>query len=144
MGDNALSTLHGQEKPVTPLTLHDFRNANLDYTALFNDLRKVKAVAKPRPDSHQVEAIEAVVSGLQKFDRGQIIMACGTGKTFTTLWIKEALKARATLVLLPSLSLLSQTMREWAWGERTILIFSTSVQINLLDSRNTSRVVRFY
>jgi superfamily II DNA or RNA helicase len=118
MGDNALSTLQGQEKPVTILKLHDFRNTNLDYPALFNDLRKVKAMAKPRPDPHQVEAIEAVVSGLKKSDRGQMIMACGTGKTFTTLWIKEALNARATLVLLPSLNLLSQTMREWAWGAK--------------------------
>ena len=41
-----------------------------------------------------------------------MIMACGTGKTFTTLSIKEALEAHTTLVLLPSLSLLSQTMRE--------------------------------
>ncbi|MDB3896849.1 DEAD/DEAH box helicase family protein [Alphaproteobacteria bacterium] len=118
MGDNALSTLQGQEKPVTILKLHDFRNANLDYPALFNDLRKVKAVAKPRPDPHQVEAIEAVVSGLKTSDRGQMIMACGTGKTFTTLWIKEALSAGTTLVLLPSLNLLSQTMREWAWGAK--------------------------
>jgi predicted helicase len=46
-------------------------------------------------------------------------MACGTGKTFTTLWIKEALKAETTLVLQPSLSLLSQTMREWAWAGNT-------------------------
>ena len=48
-----------------------------------------------------------------------MIMACGTGKTFTTLWIKEALKSETTLVLLPSLSLLSQTMREWAWAGNT-------------------------
>jgi len=116
MGDNAISTLQGQEKPVTILKLHDFRNANLDYPALFNDLRKAKAEAKPKPDPHQVEAIEAVVSGLQASDRGQMIMACGTGKTFTTLWIKEALSAGTTLVLLPSLNLLSQTMREWAWA----------------------------
>ncbi len=40
-------------------------------------------------------------------------MACGTGKTFTTLWIKENLSAAATLVLLPSLGLLSQTLHEW-------------------------------
>lgn len=43
-------------------------------------------------------------------------MACGTGKTFATLWTKERLKANTTLVLLPSPSLLSQTMREWAWA----------------------------
>ena len=48
-----------------------------------------------------------------------MIMACGTGKTFTTMWIKEALEAHTTLVLLPSLSLLSQTMREWAWAGNT-------------------------
>ena len=44
-------------------------------------------------------------------------MACGTGKTFTTLWIKEALGVETAVVLLPSLSLLSQTMREWAWAK---------------------------
>ena len=41
-------------------------------------------------------------------------MACGTGKTLTSLWIKEALKAKRVLVLLPSLSLLSQTWKEWS------------------------------
>ena len=46
-------------------------------------------------------------------------MACGTGKTFTTLWIKEAMDAQTTLVLLPSLNLLSQTMREWSWGSNS-------------------------
>ena len=40
-------------------------------------------------------------------------MACGTGKTLTSLWIKEALNAKRTLVLVPSLGLLSQTLREW-------------------------------
>ena len=50
-----------------------------------------------------------------------MIMACATGKTFTTLSIKEALEAHTTLVLLPSLSLLSQTMREWAWAGNTHL-----------------------
>jgi predicted helicase len=44
-------------------------------------------------------------------------MACGTGKTFTTLWIKEALGVETAVVLLPSLSLLSQTMREWTWAK---------------------------
>ena len=40
-------------------------------------------------------------------------MACGTGKTLTSLWIKEKIKAEQVLVLLPSLSLLSQTLKEW-------------------------------
>ena len=68
-----------------------------------------------KPSQHQtqqIKAIEDATAGLRTPDRGQMIMACGTDKTFTTLWIKEALEANTTLVLLPSLSLLSQTMRE--------------------------------
>ena len=40
-------------------------------------------------------------------------MACGTGKTLAAMWIAEQLAAERTLVLLPSLSLLAQTLREW-------------------------------
>ena len=65
----------------------------------------------PRP--HQKEAINAVVEGFQTQDRGQLLMACGTGKTLTSLWIKERLSAGRTLFLLPSLNLLSQTLKEW-------------------------------
>ena len=45
-------------------------------------------------------------------------MACGTGKTFVCLWVKERLKAKRTLVLLPSLGLLSQTLNEWTYAAR--------------------------
>ena len=68
--------------------------------------------ASPRP--HQQDAIRDVVEGLSKVSRGQLIMACGTGKTLTALWITEALEPSTTLVLVPSLSLLSQTLSEWA------------------------------
>ena len=66
---------------------------------------------KREPLPHQEEAIDAVLAGLE--DRGQLIMACGTGKTLTSLWINEALEADRTLVLLPSLTLLSQLANEW-------------------------------
>ena len=115
----AEKTFKGQEKPVTVFTLNDFRDAQIDYPSTFAELTKAKVKEKPTPDLHQMAAITDVVSGLEKFDRGQLIMACGTGKTLTTLWIKEARKAETTLVLLPSLSLLSQTMREWAWAGST-------------------------
>ena len=48
--------------------------------------------------------------------RGQLVMACGTGKTFVCLWVKERLKAKRTLVLVPSLGLLSQTLNEWTFA----------------------------
>ena len=115
----AEKTYKGQEKHVTIINLNNFRDAQIDYPSSFADLYQAKVKDKPEPDPHQVKAIEDVTAGLQKSDRGQMIMACGTGKTFTTLWIKEALKSETTLVLLPSLSLLSQTMREWAWAGNT-------------------------
>jgi len=51
--------------------------------------------------------------GFESADRGQMIMACGTGKTLTALFIAQRLAARRTLVLVPSLSLLTDTLREW-------------------------------
>ena len=119
MEAKAEKTLTGQDKPVTIFKLNDFRDAPLEYPSSYSDLYQAKVKTKPTPDTHQVEAIEDVTTGLKTSDRGQMIMACGTGKTFTTLWIKEALEAHTTLVLLPSLSLLSQTMREWAWAGNT-------------------------
>ena len=115
----AEKTYKGQDKHVTIINLNNFRDAQIDYPSSFADLYQAKVKDKPAPDPHQVKAIADVTDGLQKSDRGQMIMACGTGKTFTTLWIKEALKSETTLVLLPSLSLLSQTMREWAWAGNT-------------------------
>jgi len=63
--------------------------------------------------AYQGAARDAVTEGFTTSDRGQLIMACGTGKTITSLFIKEALAPTRTLVLVPSLSLLDQTLREW-------------------------------
>jgi predicted helicase len=62
---------------------------------------------------HQVAAIEATITGLTKNDRGQLVMACGTGKTITAIKLAEASAAERVLVLVPSLSLLAQTYQEW-------------------------------
>ena len=119
MEAKADKTLKGQDKPVTVFTLNNFRDAQIEYPSSFSDLHQAKVKDKPTPDTHQIKAIADAAAGLRTNDRGQMIMACGTGKTFTTLWIKEAVEAHTTLVLLPSLSLLSQTMREWAWAGNT-------------------------
>ncbi|WP_338156136.1 DEAD/DEAH box helicase family protein [Bartonella krasnovii] len=52
---------------------------------------------------------------MQEADRGKLIMACETGKTFTSLKIAETLagKGKRVLFLVPSLALMSQTIREW-------------------------------
>lgn len=59
--------------------------------------------------------MEAVEAGFSEHDRGKLIMACGTGKTFTALKIAEKLagKGKRVLFLVPSLALISQTVREW-------------------------------
>ncbi|WQR86855.1 DEAD/DEAH box helicase [Helicobacter pylori] len=69
---------------------------------------------KPRP--HQTEAINATKEYFSdpKNARGKLIMACGTGKTYTSLKIMEALDPKITLFLEPSIALLSQTFREYA------------------------------
>ena len=77
------------------------------------DMRPSPPPKPAKPREHQREAIRDVVKGFTKSDRGQLIMACGTGKTLTSLFIKEKLAAERTLVLVPSLSLLKQTMQVW-------------------------------
>ncbi len=69
---------------------------------------------KPRP--HQTEAIKATKEYFSdpKNTRGKLIMACGTGKTYTSLKIMEALEPKIMLFLAPSIALLSQTFREYA------------------------------
>lgn len=71
---------------------------------------------EPRP--HQQQAIDSVMAGFNTHDRGKLIMACGTGKTFTALRLAEQVadqnggRARV-LFLVPSIALLAQTLREW-------------------------------
>jgi superfamily II DNA or RNA helicase len=85
----------------------------------------VRKPAKARP--HQKRAVQATLTELARSPRGQLLMACGTGKTLTALWIKERLietrKAKQgqarVVVLLPSISLLAQTLREWAANRNT-------------------------
>ena len=111
IGKNAQQVIDRQEKQVVCFLLEHFRHSEVDFPPSPEDLSTGQRKEKRTPRPHQVEAIRNVVDGFQKEDRGQLLMACGTGKTLTSLWIKEALKPTRTLVLLPSLSLLSKTLR---------------------------------
>ena len=63
---------------------------------------------------HQKEAIESTAEGFEAADRGKLIMACGTGKTFTALRLAEKLTPTGTILFLaPSISLISQTIAAW-------------------------------
>ncbi len=63
----------------------------------------------------QADAIEDVVEGLTNHDRGRLVMACGTGKTFTSLRIAEQVVADGQRILFaaPTIALVSQARREW-------------------------------
>ena len=113
IGKNAQQVIDRQEKKVVCFLLEHFRHSAVEFPSKPDNLSTGQRKEKRTPRPHQQEAINNVVEGFQKEDRGQLLMACGTGKTLTSLWIKEALNAERTLVLVPSLGLLSQTLREW-------------------------------
>jgi predicted helicase len=89
------------------LTKEDLeRIANWLRGAAFTPKRK-----SPKP--HQSEAVEAILAGLDRYDRVTAVMACGTGKTLVALWLAEQRNAKRILVLVPSLALVRQTLHEW-------------------------------
>lgn len=112
--DNAEASLFNQQPPVTKIDLHDLENSQIDWAQYQPDKAPVlRPKFDPRP--HQQTAINEVIGGLKSADRGKLIMACGTGKTYTSLKLAEKIagKGKKVLFLVPSLSLLSQTLTEW-------------------------------
>jgi predicted helicase len=114
-GKNAEHALANQSKPVTRLTVHDLDASPIDWSK-FSLQRPQDLVLRPqkKPRDDQKAALADVVKGFAEADRGKLIMACGTGKTFTALKIAEKVAPKGhVLFLVPSLSLMSQTLREW-------------------------------
>jgi len=111
---HAENALQNQQPPVTKIDLNDLENSLIDWSKYAS---KAAPVLKPKKElrDHQTKALKAVEAGLATAERGKLIMACGTGKTFTSLKIAERLagKGKRVLFLVPSLNLLSQTLTEW-------------------------------
>lgn len=87
----------------------------------------------PQPRPHQTDALLDLQRSLAVHDRTQLIMACGTGKTLVGRWHAQASDASLVLVLLPSLALVAQTLREWrratgnratGWGFQALVVCS--------------------
>ncbi len=117
-GPNALKTLKGLKPACAVLRFGDLADRRFEWPDLSahrpEDLRYAGAPFTLRP--HQKEALDDVMAGFEAFDRGKLVMACGTGKTFTALRIAEAVAGPGgrALYLVPSISLFAQSMREWA------------------------------
>ncbi|WP_187863816.1 DEAD/DEAH box helicase [Helicobacter pylori] len=103
---------------IDEITEEDFIYSRIDWEK-FDPTKtedEIPLCDKKRPRPHQTEAINATKEYFSdpKNARGKLIMACGTGKTYTSLKIMEALDPKITLFLAPSIALLSQTFREYA------------------------------
>ncbi len=111
---HAENALQDQNPPVSKIDLYDLENSQIDWAQYQPGQAPVLQVKKTLR-THQKSALDAVVQGLRNAERGKLIMACGTGKTFTSLKIAEQVAGAGgrVLFLVPSLSLLSQTLTEW-------------------------------
>lgn len=115
-GSNAEETIKNQTPPVTRLSLSDLENAPVDWEKLENGLHGEQARSKKHNlKPHQEKALKDTHEHFKTNTRGKLIMACGTGKTFTSLKIAENETGGKGLVLflVPSIALLGQTLNEW-------------------------------
>lgn len=115
-GSEAENAIRHQEPPVRRISLADLENAPVDWAALEQGISGAQArQERKQPRPHQQAAITAFHEHFQTGDRGKLIMACGTGKTFTSLKIAENETGGRGLVLFlaPSIALVGQTLREW-------------------------------
>lgn len=125
---HAEEALDDQQIPVTRIGLADIANSAVEWhlpaEGIDHEVQMTLRDKKsPRP--HQKAAIDDVFTGFVEHDRGKLIMACGTGKTFTSLKIAERLQQEraeagkgehtTVLFLVPSIALLSQSLREWSY-----------------------------
>lgn len=116
-GPNAEEAIRDQAIPVRRLGLVDLEQSRIDWAA-FDPETPAALNLTERDDlrPYQRTAIDTVRTGFQEHDRGRMIMACGTGKTFTSLRLaeEEVGEAGSVLFLVPSIALLSQALREWS------------------------------
>ena len=124
-GSEAENAIRHQVPPVQRISLADLKSAPVDWKALDSGISGSEARQhKKSPRPHQEKAIAVFHEHFQTKDRGKLIMACGTGKTFTSLKImeKETGGRGVVLFLAPSIALVGQTLREWT-AESSIPIF---------------------
>ncbi|MDR6539467.1 type ISP restriction/modification enzyme [Variovorax soli] len=112
--EHAKDALQDQQPPCITINLNDLESSQIDWSA-YQPTKAIPLKPKKTLREHQVRALEAVEHGFQTEERGKLIMACGTGKTFTSLKIAErqAGAGKRVLFLVPSLALLSQSLTEW-------------------------------
>ena len=118
---NAKAELEDTTKPFSIIGLSQLRHAHFDWQK-FEFAKENKDLSDRKPKQlrkYQTTAIKNSLKYFDTHDRGKLIMAPGTGKTFTSLKIAEALMRKQkkdsfnVLYLVPSIQLLSQTLFSW-------------------------------
>lgn len=117
---HAENNLEGLSKPITRIGLSQLENADIDWQLFDFDSKNENLRHKTKKmRDYQIEAVEKSVAYFKDHSRGKLVMAPGTGKTFTSLKIAEALMKESgkdiynVLYLVPSIQLLSQTLFSW-------------------------------
>ena len=113
----AAEALADQQIPTNMIGLADLSDSRIDWGRVVPERLEVLPLRSRKTLlSHQQEALSKVLTGFQSSDRGKLVMACGTGKTFTSLKIAEAIVPQGgrVLFLSPSISLVSQSLTAWA------------------------------
>jgi len=113
---HAEEALNNQQIPISRIRVQDLAESPVDWSEFtLARPQNIKLREKKRLRDHQKLALENVMEGFTTADRGKLIMACGTGKTFTALKIAETFASEQALILflVPSISLISQSLREW-------------------------------
>ncbi|MCY1662143.1 DEAD/DEAH box helicase [Chryseobacterium sp. SL1] len=114
---NAEESLKNQRPPVSRINIQDLQQAPVDWEKLENNITgEFARTAKYPLKDHQKKAMECTENHFKENNRGKLIMACGTGKTFTSLRIAENETNGKGLILflVPSIALLGQTLNEWS------------------------------
>ena len=114
---HAEDALQSQTIPVTRIRVQDLHESAVDWSEFSLERpTKLRLKAKKVLRPHQKTALAKTMEGFTSADRGKLIMACGSGKTFTSLKIAETFAGDSGFVLFlaPSISLISQTLKEWA------------------------------
>lgn len=134
-GKNAEAAIEGLHPPVARLRAQDLANSPIDWSQFsLESPGKMVRVVQHGPRPYQQAAIDDVTKGFETHDRGKLIMACGTGKTFTSLRLVEEFvpAGGSVLFLVPSISLLSQTVREWtAQAQRPMRSFAVCSDVKV-------------
>jgi|TARA_R100000935_G_scaffold58859_1_gene98686 predicted helicase len=113
-GRHTIATLDNLSKDWNRIGINELAASRIDWSQ-FLRTGTISLAPKKTLKDHQREALKCVTEGLEETDRGKLIMACGTGKTFTGLRIAETIggAGKRVLFMVPSLALMSQTVREW-------------------------------